>query len=100
MGIGVTQSVDTCDSIRDPTECQFEDDIPIQFKDISLGEAQTAYLSQDNKVYFCGRKLIYKPKLFEIDYSQHNVKTFCATDKGLAVVTDENRIFYLGNFWG
>ena len=34
-----------------------------------------------------------------MDYDQFNVKTFCSTDKGIAVVTKDNKVFYNGNFW-
>lgn len=98
LGLGTTQSVDTCDVIQTPTEVSF-DEKPIKFLDFSLGECSTAYLSQDNRVYFTGRKLVFKPKLFELDYDQHKVKKFCATDKGIAVLTEENKVFYNGNFW-
>ena len=90
MGIGTTQSVDSCDVIQTPTECQFDDNLEILFKDFSLGEMQTAYLSEDNQVYFAGRKLVYKPKPFELDYEKHPVIDFCATDKGVAVLSKDN----------
>lgn len=64
-----------------------------------MGETQTAYLSNDNRVFFSGRKLHYKPKLFEIDYEQFKVRDFCATDKGVAVLTEDGRLFFNGNFW-
>ena len=47
----------------------------------------SAFLSSEGKVYFSGRKLVFKPKLFEMDYDQYKIKTFCSTDKGIAVVT-------------
>lgn len=59
----------------------------------------SAFLSNNGKVYFCGWKLVFRPKLFEMDYEKHKVKTFCSTDKGIAVVTEDNNVFYNGNFW-
>ncbi len=77
----------------------FEDDKVILFKKFRNSEAVTTYLSKDNRIYFTGRKLYYYPKLFDIDYTRHKVKEFCAVDRGSAVLTEENRIFYNGNFW-
>lgn len=100
LGIGYSQSVDTCDAITQPTELKFSStQEPVLFKDVCLAEQNTAFLSFDGKVYFSGRKLHYYPKLFEIDYDKHNIIDFTASDKGVAVLTDENRIFYHGNFW-
>lgn len=100
LAIGYSQSVDTCDAISNPSEAQFpSDQEPVLFKDIYLSEQASAFLSKDNKVYFSGRKLNYYPKLFDIDYNKHNIIDFCASDKGVAVLTDENRIFYYGNYW-
>lgn len=90
MGLGITQSVDTCDSIQTPSECQFENNEPIIFKDFSLGECSTAYLSLEGKVYFTGRAVVYLPKLFQMDYENLKVKNFCACDRGVAVLTNDN----------
>lgn len=60
---------------------------------------QSSYLDKNGKVYFCGWKLYYWPRLFDLDYNSHKVKFFSSTDKGVAVVTEENRVFYNGNFW-
>lgn len=100
MGVGFNQSVDTCDSINIPTEICFEDGTPrVSFKDISLGETNSAFLSNDGKVYFAGRKLNYYPKLFEIDYDKHKVIDYVASDKGVALLTQDNRLFFNGSFW-
>jgi hypothetical protein len=44
-------------------------------------------LAKDGRVFFSGRKLHFRPKLFEIDYGVHKVVDFYATDKGIAVLT-------------
>lgn len=97
--MGTTQSVDTCDVIQTPQEIQFEESEPVLFQNFKLGEQTSAYLSFDGKVYHTGRKIIYKPRLFEIDYTGLKVKDFCSTDKGIGVLTEDNQLFYNGNFW-
>lgn len=54
MGIGITQSVDTCDVIRNPTKCVFENEQSVPIQSFSLGEMLSAFLSKDQKVYYCG----------------------------------------------
>lgn len=59
-----------------------------------------ALLSEEGKLYFTGNRMYYKPKLFEIDYSENEVQLFTACDKGAALLTKEGKIFYHGNYWG
>lgn len=77
----------------------FDKEEKILIDDFSLGEMQTAFLDKNGRVFYCGRKLYYRPRLFDIDYNKHKIKQFAATDKGVAVVTEENKLFYNGNFW-
>ncbi len=56
-------------------------------------------MTKDKKVFYCGWKLYYWPWLFDIDYEKFKTKSFAATDKGVALVTEDNKFFFNGNFW-
>ena len=101
LGIGNSQSVDSCDSISDPVEMVTDPEEVcgrLLFKDLSLAQTISAFLSRDNKVYYAGARRIYTPTLFQLDYSKYEVDQFCATEKGIAVLTKCQKIFHQGNF--
>lgn len=77
----------------------FENEEQIPIESFSLGEMQSAFLTKNHKVFYCGRKLYYWPRLFDIDYDRFWVRTFGATDKGVAVITEDNKFFFNGGFW-
>ena len=99
LGLGITQSVDMCDSIQIPMQMRFEEEEDLKIEDIDLAECTSAVKTEDGRIFFAGQKLYYYPQIFEIDYDKHKVSTFCSSDRGVAVVTKENRLFYRGNFW-
>lgn len=99
MGLGITQSVDMCDSIQIPLPTRFENEGDLKIVDMDLAESTTTIQVEDGRIFFMGQKLYYYPQLFEIDYTKHKVKTFCSSDRASAIVTDENRLFFRGNFW-
>lgn len=99
MGLGVTQSVDMCDSIQIPLPTKFENEGDLKIVDMDLGECTTTIQVEDGRIFLAGQKLYYYPQLFEIDYKVHKVKTFCSSDRASVVITADNRLFYRGNFW-
>ena len=99
MGLGITQSVDMCDSIQIPSPTKFETGEELKIVDMDLAEATNTIKVEDGRVFFMGQKLYYYPQLFDIDYNLHKIKTFCSSDRACAIITDENRLFYRGNFW-
>jgi alpha-tubulin suppressor-like RCC1 family protein len=98
MGLGSNLGFDFCESINFPSQMELTGDQK-KVVDIDLAECCTAILTNEKKVYMCGLKLFFQPELFDIDYESHKVKTFGACDRGIAVVTEENKIFSRGNFW-
>lgn len=99
LGLGITQSVDMCDSIQIPMQMRFEEQEDLKIVDIDLAECTSAVKTEDGRIFFAGQKLYYYPQIFELDYNKHKVATFCSSDRGVAIVTEENRLFYRGNYW-
>lgn len=98
MGIGGNLGVDFCEAINVPTLMEFPDQ-PQRVADIDLAEMTTALLTEQGKVYICGLKLYFFPELLALNYDLHKVKTFGACDRGVAIVTNDNKLFAKGNFW-
>jgi alpha-tubulin suppressor-like RCC1 family protein len=98
MGIGSNLGVDFCEAINVPTIMEFVGEQK-KVVDIDLAEFTTALQTDNGQIYICGQKLYFQPELFALDYAQHKVRTFGASDRGVAVVTEDNRLFSKGNFW-
>lgn len=64
-----------------------------------MGETISTLLDEQGRLYLLGQKLYFTPKLVEIDYSKHKIKSFCSGDRSIAIVTTDNILLAKGNFW-
>lgn len=99
MGIGKSMGMDLCEVVNLPLPVAFSDDPTERVADYDLGETSGCILGTSGKAYQTGQKLYFNPELIPIDYENQKVTSIAAFAKGAGVVTENNQIFYRGNFW-
>lgn len=98
MAIGELLGVDFYEVINTPTAVEWNQN-PQKVIDFDLSQLTMVMQTDDKRLYIAGMKLYFNPTLIPIDYENNKIRTFCATQKGVALVTEENKVFAMGSFW-
>ena len=57
------------------------------------------FLLDNNRVYWTGMRIAYKPEMLKLDYDNiGKIKKIAACSDALAVVTEDNKIYFKNNF--
>lgn len=99
IGIGEPGGWDPIEAINVPSSPKTEDGQPLKFVNFSLGEFTAVFLDEKGDFYITGQKKFHNPYKLSFDLKGAKVKDFCACDRGVAVLTEDNRIFTIGNFF-
>lgn len=63
-----------------------------------IGEDLLVLRLENGQIYYCGMKLAYLPKLFELPPDAGKIKTFGAAFRSFAIVDENNKIYMKNKF--
>lgn len=99
MGLGPPSGFDTSDVVNFPTQIKNEDKTLARFEDFTLGESTGVFIDAAGDIFVTGQKRYHFPTKFPRNFAGEKLRCFAASDRGVGVLTDDNRLFALGNFW-
>ena len=98
MGLGELLGFDLYEAINIPTPVEWINKAKV-VTDFDISEKTMVLKDTEGKLYISGMKVYFHPTLVPLEYDKHNVRTFCATEKGMVLITEENKCFGIGKVW-
>lgn len=98
MGIKTEIGVEMYETANFPTRVVSEDFDNSLIKGFEVGEDCMAIMLTDNRVYWAGMKLAYKPEALPLPADIGKIKHIAAAWRCLAVVTEDNTIYTKNKF--